>query len=705
LDTGMNWLTKAFSAMRHPARPMFISGLLRRTRFDYRNEIGDGLDSSVVTAPIRWVQRALPEARLTVRKRKRNGTTEEVPAHGMIALIQRPNAFYGDLVLWAATILSWYVAGNAYWIKVRNGAGRVVELWWVPWWMMEPKAPEDGSEFISHYLYKPGGMIQQTRLEIDDVIHFRDGMDPRNMRLGLSSLDGVIREIFMDLESSNFVASLLRNMGVPGVVISPKGGAMPAPEDVEATKTWFQEAFGGDRRGGPLVMGAPTEVQPYGFNPQQMNMGEARDVAEERVCACIGIPAAVVGFGAGLQTAKVGATMEELFKTAWRNGVLPVARVLADELQRSLLPDFGPSTGSGQAAGFEVAWDTDDVLALQEDEGKQVELWNKKLAGGGITVLEYREGIGMEADDSHRIYLRPISVLEVPEGAPPRALPSEPEPKERGEKARATPEQQRRGEAYVRLLQRQERGLRDAFERSLNGFFDRLGKAAREAALPLLEEPKSAKAGKAALRQAQDDRVIGEKADESLIAAVLKKLGIDVWVAELRQAYGAHYLEVGTAVSDAAERAGLGTSLPDPVARAIVASGGRRVGLLDLDRQTREALFEALAEGRAEGEGVQALADRIEDHVGGGPWDTPEVRARIVARTETKYAQNISTIERAKAAGVNRFIVFDGRLGPGRSTPSHIERHGSIVTADEADAMAAAEHPNGTLSFAPYFEE
>jgi uncharacterized protein with gpF-like domain len=158
-------------------------------------------------------------------------------------------------------------------------------------------------------------------------------------------------------------------------------------------------------------------------------------------------------------------------------------------------------------------------------------------------------------------------------------------------------------------------------------------------------------------------------------------------------------------VQEAAQRAGLGASLPDPVARAIVASGGRRAGLVDLAGQTRQALFDALAEGRAEGEGAQALADRIIAHVEGGHWQSAETRARIIARTETKYAQNISTIERARAGGVQRFVVFDGRLGPGRSLPSHIARDGSIVTADEAAAMADAEHPNGTLSFAPYFEE
>jgi len=102
---------------------------------------------------------------------------------------------------------------------------------------------------------------------------------------------------------------------------------------------------------------------------------------------------------------------------------------------------------------------------------------------------------------------------------------------------------------------------------------------------------------------------------------------------------------------------------------------------------------------------VQGLADRIEMYVEGGPWNTAEIRARIIARTETKYAQNISTIERAAAAGVTSFIVFDGRFGLPRSTLSHIARDGSIVGADEALIMAATEHPNGTLSFAPSFED
>lgn len=682
----MNWFTKALTAMRHT--PRFYHGelKLKRTKVDYRREVGDGLDSSVVTAPIGWVQRALPEARLSVEWQKRDGGVEDILDHAMIELIQKPNPFYGDLVLWAGTVLSWYLDGNAYWMIVRNRVGRPVELWYVPHWMMEPMAPEDGSEFISHYRYRPGGGVDMS-IDPEDVVHFRCGINPRNLRKGLSPLDSVLREIFVDLESSNFVAALTKNMGVPGVVISPKGGAMVAPQDVEATKTWFQESFGGDNRGKPLVMGAPTEVSAYGFNPQQMNLSEGRDVAEERVCAVVGIPAAVVGFGAGLQTSKVGATMKELHKIGWQNGVLPLGRALADELKRSLLPLFG------NPAGLTVGWNTDKVPALQEEEDAQIKRWNEILKSGGVTVFEYRTGIGLEADDSHRIYLRPINVIEVPEGEGRRRTETTPG-KAWGQKARASDASYKRGHAYALMLQRQASGLSEAFKPVLIRHFARWADEGRAAALPLLEAaaPKGLKARE-------------EKADDELLAAILEKLGIEEWAAELTQAYGAHYLEVAKAVQDAAERAGLGANLPDPVARAIVASGGRRVGLLDLDKQTRAAVFDALAEGRAEGLGVAQLADRIADKIDGGPWNTPEVRAEIIARTETKYAQNISTIERARAAGVETLIVFDGRLGPGRSLESHMARNGSIVTIAEGFVMADAEHPNGTLSFAPHFEE
>lgn len=418
----MGWL-KALRGMRHAVQPPFVLGWLSRTRFDYQREVGDGIDSSVVTAPVQWIQRAFQEGRLRVVRGRGNGAAE-VDAHRLADLVGRPNSYYGDVALWSATIFSYCTAGNAYWIKVRDRTGVVRELWYTPHWLMAPTWSQDGSDFVSKYRYTPGGTAQPIDIDPEDVVHFRHGIDPRNQRLGISPLHGAIREIFMDLESSNFVASLLRNMGVPGVVISPEGGAQVASEDVEAVKKWFKTAFGGDKRGEPLVMGGPTKVQEYGFSPEQLNLSVARNVAEERVCACLGIPAAVVGFGAGLETAKVGATMSELRKLAWTNGVLPLMRVFADELQRAM-PEL-------VRRGETVEFDTSRIAALEEDRHSRSQSWNTMVQGGWAEVVEARRAMGLDVDASHRIFLRPFSMVEVPARSAPRTLPSPSTERDRG---------------------------------------------------------------------------------------------------------------------------------------------------------------------------------------------------------------------------------------------------------------------------------
>lgn len=735
-----NFLTKALArvttsltTMRHAAQSLFFGGLLRRTRFDYAREVGDMLDASVVMAPVMWIQRALPEATLAMRERQNGGKVEPVEEHPLLDLIRNPNPHYGDIALWNGVIADFAIWGDAYLVKVRDMADRVVELWWVPQFMMEPKAGLDGTEFLSHYWYTPGTGYGRVPLDPRDVVHFRNGLNPRDLRRGLAPMQSVIREIFADMESSNFVASLLRNMGVPGVVISPKAGSMPSPEDVEATKTWFQQTFSGDGRGGTLVMGAPTDVQPYGFNPQQMNLSEARDVAEERVCAALGIPAAVVGFGAGLQATKVGATMEEMRKLAWHNGVLPMARALADELQRSLLPDFERpgSRGSRAARRLELFWDTDEVLALSEDEDNQTARKLKEFEAGAITLYDYLVETGRDADDSHKYYLRPIAKLEVPlesAGRPTASLleagggqapdPQLPPPAKAlpapGAKAAnpledylpanaraASPDAIERGERFALMLRREETAARDAFAAALAPLFEGWGETAGKIAGDVLR----ARGEKLRLpdRPAALVSWFETKENDDLIKQIIDLLNLEAWEQGLSSKYQPQYLAIARRTAEVLEEAGFGTGLPDPVMRQIIATGGTRAGLIDIPAQTRAAIFDALAIGRAEGEGVQALVNRIANQVEGGPWGNAETRARVIARTETKYAQNISTLETGRAAGVTEYVIFDGRFGEPRSELSHIARDGKIVSAEDAMIMATNMRPNCTLSFAPNF--
>src|SRR5690606_29095764 len=131
------------------------------------------------------------------------------------------------------------------------------------------------------------------------------------------------------------------------------------------------------------------------------------------------------------------------------------------ELKRSLLPLFG------DAAGLDVFFDTSEVPAMQEDEDKRTERWNKMLQSGAITVYEYRVGLGLEADDSHKYYLRGISMIEVAIDGQARAQLPEPAKGARGAKhdghdhasgehgRRASEDAYRRGARFALILQRQ----------------------------------------------------------------------------------------------------------------------------------------------------------------------------------------------------------------------------------------------------------
>lgn len=175
-----------------------------------------------------------------------------------------------------------------------------------------------------------------------------------------------------------------------------------------------------------------------------------------------------------------------------------------------------------------------------------------------------------------------------------------------------------------------------------------------------------------------------------------------------------HYRRTGEATFEAAN-ARIGTAIKfgtDPAGTRVVAEGGRRAGLVDLSKDTRQAIFRALSEGREAGEGAQALARRIRQQVQIGRFTgiaetrgeaaALRYRSELIARTETKYAQNVSTVEHYAAAGVTQVRIVDAQLGA--SDAECEDLNGLVVDMSEAQQFVAQEHPNGTRSFDPVFE-
>jgi HK97 family phage portal protein len=666
---------KSLGRMVFPRYGGFMRWFLPRSRFNYAREVGDGLSSSVVCAPILWMARTFPEAPLQVV----DADEAPVEGHTLIAKIRRPNPYYSGIVLWMATLLSWVVSGDAYWLKVRDGNGGIAELWYVPHWMIHPVG--DDKDLVTHYEYRPDG--QEIRLENDDVVHFRYGLDPQDPKRGLSPLGSVLREVFTDDEAANFTAALLHNMGIPGVIVSPDSDESPGPDDVKAVKDQFDSDFSGDRRGKPMVMSGKTKVQQFGFSPEQLTLTGLRRIPEERVTAVLGLPAIVAGFGAGLERSTF-ANFEEAREAAYESCQVPNWRLFGEEITFQLLPDFDDDRS------HEAVFDVKKVRALQDDRNKEADRLATLVRAGIYTRAKALKALGEEADAGDEVYLIPISTIvtpagELPEPALDPADPTAP-PKRRTKGAAA---QNRLIEALDRSAAKLQAVLAQQVELDLS----ELGRRAAEVYDRLAPGLASHTNGH---RKA---------ADESAADRIATALSLSDWVdGTLKTRLETHYQRTAAQTVDTINQVlELGVSLPDPVERAIIDAGGTRRGLFDIEQGTKDAIYKALADAREQGLGPADAARLIRSYVPAGRFADGagvQYRSQLIARTETKVAQNLSSVAAYKESGtVASVTIYDGRLE--NSDAECAARDGEVVSFDEAEAMSLEEHPNGSLSFAP----
>lgn len=388
-----------------------------RTRYG-ANEVA-ATYANVVMAPVMWAMRTFTEANAVVQARE-GGLWVNREEHALADLIDTPNPFYDGDALWKATVLSYMLNGNAYWWKIRNAFGDVVQLWWLPHWAVVPMFPIDGSQFITYYQYTPivgmgGATAAPIAIAPRDLVHIRFGLDLQNPRLGISTLRVLLQEVMTDQQAAEFSEVILKNMGVPGLMISPKdANSRVTPDQVTMLKSEVEAAFSGSKRGKTFVMGAPTEVTQFGFDPNKLALPNLRDTAEERVTAMLGIPAAVVGFGAGLQSTKVGATMRELVRLARINCINPMQNSMGRQLTHQLMPDF-----VSQTKRFRLGFDSADVTVFEEEQNMSVERTLKAVQAGVLRVDRAQAKLGLEVDETQKVYLRPTTTIPAGPDAPP----------------------------------------------------------------------------------------------------------------------------------------------------------------------------------------------------------------------------------------------------------------------------------------------
>jgi len=389
----------ALEALRHPGSGTGSSTSswlqLPGSRLDWSAAAGDAWKSSTAAIAMDWLANAFQQAPLQVYRETTDGQ-EWLPEHPLSKLLRRPNPWYGGRMLMGATVLSLLSDGNAYWIRDTDARGLLTQgLRYVPHWMMEPAWDVSGREYIGHYLYSPGSGGTE-KVPVGQVVHLRYGMDPEDTRKGLSPLRAQLRQVASDNEVSTYMAAVLRNMGVLGMLITNKSAdAELGQEQADLIKARVRSLSTGDRRGEPIVMNADLAVSEFGASPEKMALQIMADYPAQRVCSALHVDPLVLGLTGKSATFENAAAAT---RGAWEQGVLPLMWQVAEDVAAGLGPEY---LLAREAVGF----DTRRVAALQDDVDRVQERARRNWVAGGWTRAEFRLATGQPVTPDDEIYM------------------------------------------------------------------------------------------------------------------------------------------------------------------------------------------------------------------------------------------------------------------------------------------------------------
>lgn len=384
---------------------------------NYKSEVGSLDGHSLVMCVVNYTGTRLPEAKPTVLIKDKDGKTEGDPLHDLARLIRRPNRHY----VWAnyclSISLSWWIDGNVYFLKERDGAGDVIGLWYIPHHLIEPRwyddrrSPEvpattsDGepsSTYLSHYQFNVPNKVP-VLYEARDVVHIKRGCDTER-RGGVSGFAPLVKELYGDDKMAAFTAAIMRNMGIQVPVIAPKDREVTInATDAQAMKESWMVKTTGARAGEPVILTEPVTVEKFGFSPTELDLSALRMIPESRVAAVLGIPAPTLGLLVGLQNGTSYASSEQARQQGYEEVVIPMQQAIAEEIQWQLLPDFEDTAKTGS----EFSFDTTNVRVLQDDADNAMKRAATGYLAGVLKRGDARRIVALETTPEDEMFFDP----------------------------------------------------------------------------------------------------------------------------------------------------------------------------------------------------------------------------------------------------------------------------------------------------------
>ena len=581
------------------------------------------------------------------------GDLKEYPSHPILDLLYRPNPYQTRSEFWKITVINKKLTGEAFWMKVRGGGNKVIELW-----NLRPDfitiVMDEQSQIRSYKLRKSNGT--EVLIAPEDIIHFREP-NPNDLLRGFSPLLSAKSRIETETHATNFQRDFFLNNARPDALLVSEDELAPEQRD-ELQAGWNSKHRGKGKNSRIGILEGGMQYQQISVTQKEMDYIESLKFTRDDILVAFGVPKSVI------TTDDVNyANANSGLKTFFSETIVPEAIYLVEVINEMLvIPDFGERF----YVDFEDPTPQDREIKLRE-----------YTAGYGkwITANEIRVELNLEPMPNGDV------LADVPSGQAVERTPVEEDPQKifrgRGtllkkmqliesiakDVAAAHPSKEKAKETLLKSTE-----LREQYKAFVNKKID---KRAEKFQKQILAE--SEKQANRILKTLDKDLKVKSAAD--VIDFDVKKenkIFTELALPFMTEAA----LEAG---QEALDIVGLGEKFNFTEALEKKLIERAKFFAESVNDTTLTKLSKTLADGLESGEGINELRDRIKSVYE----EFKDSRAELIARTESTAVNNEGFLEAYKQSKVVNSVEWVATKDS-RTREEHLHLDGEIVEVGKA---------------------
>lgn len=283
-------------------------------------------------------------------------------------------------------IRDFMIAGNVYNNLVKNKAGTDI-LGIQPFDPRTAALVTDKHGTIHKYVQSAGVGNEVVVFDPEEVAHWKNGTDPNHEAFGMSPMEPILWEARTDLAAMLQNFFFFKNNATPDVLYIMSDeiqGKEAIDEAMDNIKKQFQ---GVDKSHKSAILHGVKEVKTINITQKDMEFLSGRRFTTEKICACFGVPKAVLNYTDGVNYS----TAEIQYIKFIENSVTPVDEDFVDFYNREI---WSRVKLNGVAISDKIKMVAN--AQATEAQGGVEERALREYQAGALTLRQYKQKTNQE---------------------------------------------------------------------------------------------------------------------------------------------------------------------------------------------------------------------------------------------------------------------------------------------------------------------